>query len=141
MSDTKIEIKEIKEKIVEDKNNEKWKMTVEKQEANFGEKPKQGETNSTNKIKVKFEENKEGGQKVEEEINVKYDSGWFFKNVKLPKVINSSTLELKEEKSLDVKGFQPGFWIGGGVFVVVIGGLLWWWFSSSRKEDKEEESL
>jgi len=81
---------------------------------------------------------KKDATESEADLELTYNSGWFFKDAKLPKTI-SSELELKEAKKLDVKGFQPGFWVAFGVSAFVIGLLGYWWFSSSRKEEKEED--
>jgi len=75
-------------------------------------------------ITVKF---RESTQKIEDAtdvpVEVVNDTGPIFTNIKLPKTINN--IEMKDQLSLPVKGYEMGFYIGSVVLLIGLLGFVY----------------
>jgi len=109
MNEKKITLKSFKKTITAKDGDKKYVVTFdskEGEEIKFSKNDKKEK--STNKITVKMREEKQDEKDaVPHEVELTNDTGYFLRNIKLPKTIGS--VEMKEEVSLPVKGYEIGF--------------------------------
>jgi len=106
MSEKKITLKGFKKTIKAKEGNDNY-VVFKKEETEVVIFPEDTKgSKQTIKVLIK-KENEEDKQATEHEVEVTNDSGLIFTNIKLPAKIGD--IELKEEESLPVKGYEKGF--------------------------------